>query len=120
MTRSVTPGSALTSITTSSGLSLSKASQASGLAQFSSTLAINANANLYEPIPDPKLSPMDSSPSNATIAMMQSFHLKGLEVASASYSIKGVSVGFPGMVGGIPGALAVKIIDSLPRAEDWL
>lgn len=117
--RGVIPSSTLTSISASSSLFLSRASFSQSLVSFSSSLATYANANPYEPIPDPKLPSMDSAPANATLAMLQSFRLKGLEVPSASYSVKEMSVGFPGMVGGVPGTLATKIIDSLPRAKDW-
>lgn len=119
MTRDITSFGASASAKPSSSLSLSAAGTSSGLTHFSSSLATYANVNPYDPIPDPKPPAVESSPSNVTLAMLQSFHLKGLEAPSAFYSVKGVSVGFPGMVGGIPGVLALNIVDSLPRDEDW-
>lgn len=62
---------------------------------------------------------MEGSSSNATLAMLHSLCVKGLEVPSTSYSTREVGVNFPGIVAGIDGVLAAKILDSIPRAEDW-
>lgn len=86
---------------------------------FSSTLATYASTNPYLPSVDPRPLILDEAASNATLAVLHSLRQKDLDVPSASYSAPSVNVYFPGVVEGIDGAFATKVLDSIPRAEDW-
>lgn len=90
-----------------------------GPPHFSSSLVTYANANPYLPMVEPRPLIMEGAASNATLAMIHSLRQKDLDVPSVSYTVKGVNFSFPGAMEGIDGAFAAKILDSIPRAEDW-
>lgn len=89
-----------------------------GPPHFSNSLDTYASANPYLSMVEPQLLVMEGAASNATLAMIHSLRHKDLDVPSASYAVKGVNVRFPGVVEGIDGALAAKVLDSIPLAQD--